>query len=62
LEAEFGLSQAAAYRFIQAANNFGNFPPVGSLDIAPKALYILAQNSTPEEVLQDGARFPPSRN
>ena len=49
LEAEFGWSQRTAYNFMGVADKF-KFATVANLDIAPKALYLLAQNSTPDEV------------
>ncbi|MCP4339840.1 MAG: DUF3102 domain-containing protein [Desulfobulbaceae bacterium] len=53
LEAEFGWSDTTAKRFIQTADKLGNRAPVHDLDIAPKALYLLAQNNTPEPVRQE---------
>lgn len=49
LEAEFGMSQSSADRFIHVATRFGDkLPTVGNL--APSVVYLLAQNNTPEEV------------
>jgi hypothetical protein len=49
IEAEFGMSQSAAYRFINVAERFDStLPNVGSLPLA--ALYELAAPSTPPEV------------
>jgi len=38
---------------MQVAESFSNVPRRGHLDITPKALYILAQSSTPDEVRED---------
>ena len=52
LEIEGCISQSTAKRFIQISDSFGNRPRVGDLNIAIRALDILAQNSTPDEVRQ----------
>lgn len=49
LKDEFGWSQSIADRFMNVADKF-KCATVAHLDIAPKALYLLAQNSTSEEV------------
>jgi hypothetical protein len=49
IEAEFGMSEDSAARFINVANNLGDkFRSVRNL--APTALYALAAKSTPTEV------------
>ena len=49
IEAEFSMSQSAAYRFMDVHKRLGDkLPTVGSL--APTALYALAAPSTPEPV------------
>jgi hypothetical protein len=49
IEAEFGMSEDSAARFINVANNLGDkFRSVRNL--APTALYALAAKSTPPEV------------
>lgn len=60
LDAEFGWSRKTAHRFIQVSESFSNVPRVGHLDIAPKALYLLSQNSTPEEVRQEAIEMAES--
>lgn len=57
LDAEFGFSPSTAQNFMNVADKF---PTVGNLDIAPKALYLLAQNSTPEEVRQEAIEMAES--
>lgn len=46
LKLEFDWSDNTAHRFIQVAKSFGQIPQIG--DFAPSALYLLAENSTPE--------------
>ena len=47
LESEFGWNQKTAERFMQVTDRFKNRQIV---EIAPSALYLLASNSTPEDV------------
>lgn len=49
LDAEFGFSDETARKFMNVASKF---QPSLNLDITPSALYLLAQNSTPDEVRQ----------
>jgi hypothetical protein len=52
IEAEFEMSQSAAYRFINVAEQYsGKLLTVGSL--SPKALYELAAPSTPPEAREE---------
>ena len=46
LDAEFGFSERSAQNFMNVADKFKS-ATVSDLDFAPKALYLLAQNSTP---------------
>ena len=50
LDAEFGFSQSTADKFMNVA---AKLPSCGNLDFAPSALYLLAKNSTSEEVRQE---------
>lgn len=52
LDAEFGFSERSAQNFMNVADKFKS-ATVSDLDFAPKALYLLAQNSTPDEVRQE---------
>lgn len=47
LEDEFGWEHTTAARMMRVASKFGNLP---NIDIAPSALYLLACDSTPDEV------------
>jgi hypothetical protein len=52
LEAEFGFSDRTARKFMGVAEKI-KLEPSSDLNIAPSALYLLAQNSTPEDVRQE---------
>lgn len=49
IEAEFGMSQASAYRFMQVADGYGN-KLITVINFEPSILYALAAPSTPQEV------------
>lgn len=51
IEAEFGMKQAAAYRFMQVAENYGG-KLINFVNLSPSVLYELAAPSTPEPVRQ----------
>lgn len=47
LESEFGWGRSTAYRMMEVAEKF---PNLGTSEVSPSALYLLASESTPEEV------------
>lgn len=53
LKAEFGWSKSTAYNYINVYEQFGSRPNFGQLDIAASALYMLAESSTPEDVVDE---------
>jgi hypothetical protein len=53
LEKEFNWSRRTAYRFISVYEQFGR-ANLAQLDIAPSALYLLAEPSTPDAARQEG--------
>lgn len=52
LRDEFGLSKSTAYRFISVYQRLGSRPNLGRLQVAASALYLLAENATPEPVVE----------
>ncbi|MCJ2113293.1 hypothetical protein MKK64_19130 [Methylobacterium sp. E-025] len=49
IEAEFGMGQATAYRFIQAAENMGD-RLITEISLPATVLYALASPSTPDSI------------
>lgn len=47
LEAEFGWGKSTAYRMMEVSEKF---PKLGTSEVSPSALYLLAAESTPDEV------------
>jgi hypothetical protein len=54
-QAELGLSRGSVYNLINVYKRFGNHPTFGQykLSLGRSALYLLAQPSTPDEVIDD---------
>ncbi|MEO1376926.1 MAG: DUF3102 domain-containing protein [Cyanobacteria bacterium J06635_10] len=53
LKAEFGWSRRTAYNFIKVYEAFGERAKLAQIDIATSALYLLAAESTPQEVREE---------
>lgn len=53
LKAEFGWSRRTAYNFIKVYEAFGERAKLAQVDIATSALYLLAAESTPQEVREE---------
>lgn len=53
LKTEFGWSRRTAYNFIKVYEAFGERAKLAQIDIAASALYLLAAESTPQEVREE---------
>ena len=53
IEAEFDWSRRTAYKFISVYKRFDNSVNLEEINIATSALYLLAAESTPEEIRED---------
>ena len=53
IEAEFDWSRRTAYKFISVYKRFDNTVNLEEINIATSALYLLAAESTPEEIRED---------